>query len=286
MASFRLPFDGKSENITHNGMRFTAACFGKPHRWTLSPFQEPGDASKEPELAERIGQALYSVGATRVFATRPLYANARVIDQNRLNRHIPLPCGVELIRNGDIPADGTTLFPGDASAMSAGGCPRIVVVHDGKMADAHASRDSLIDRNCVLNGVPNSDREHETVVEALLKKVAGNGPYKDVYAWVFFSITARRFVHEHTHEKHGAYNRTLPLYVLKLWDMAARTSMDADETAMYLDVPLLIRAQFAQFGVPWTNVNLKHAYGSADRLYDTRGTDPQARNLVAIVRHA
>jgi len=277
--------------ITHGKVTFTAACFGKPHDWSLNPFQEPGDQSKDWRLAERLGQALSSVGATTVFATRPVHANARIIDRHRLNKHIALPHGVDLVRNGDIPADGTSLYPGEASAMTAGGCPRIVVVCGSAMADAHAGRDSLIDRERVLTGM--KSRRHETVVEALLERVSLESMRKDVHAWVFFSIEARRFVHDGGHDTYGTYNCKLPNHIADHWGMPARIDcVSADDwpypyqnSSMYLDLPRLIRAQFASLGVPSNQVHLEYAYGSSDLLFDTRGPDAKKRNLVTVVRH-
>lgn len=282
-----LPFKGIGRRVEVGRVRFTAAAFGQPHAYTLNHFQKPEDAAREPELALRIAQALVAVGASEVYATRPSTANAKIVERHVLNQNIYIGHGVTLKRNGKKPADGTMLERHHASAMTAGGCPRVVLVHGTKMVDAHAGRDSLLERTDVLRGV--RVRKRASVIDSMFEKldIRCDADAAQVFAFVFYAIKPERFTHETTHHTHGAYNANLPTYITRRWrNSGGQMAFTKDGPVICLDLPMLIRAQLVKLGVPESQIDLSSAYAPDDLLYDTRGENPAARNLVVISRHA
>lgn len=283
-----LPYRGLGKSVKCGSVSFSAAAFGNPYQYSLTLFQKPEDGERNADLALRIATALKSVDATRVYATRPATANAQIIDRQVLKYHIHMGHGVTIIRNHAKPADGTMLERGDASAMTAGGCPRIVLIRKNKMVDAHAGRDSLLDRSDVLRGVRAQGRRHQSVVDAMLAKLDVNSRQDaaEVYAYVFYAIEPRRFSHDTAHELHGVYNGKLPEYILRKWGHdGGAYSFERSLNTIYLDLPKLIKAQLKKRGVLDTQIDLLSAYAPDSLLHDTRGPNPTARNLVVISRH-
>jgi hypothetical protein len=282
-----LPFGGTGRRVEVGPIRFTAAAFGQPYEYTLNHFQKPDDAKREPQLALRIAQALVSVDATEVYATRPSTANAKIVERHVLNQNIYIGHGVTLRRNGKKPADGTMLGRNQASAMTAGGGPRVVLVRGSKMVDAHAGRDSLLERTDVVRSV--RVRKHASVIDSMLEKldVRSDLDAAEVSAYVFYAIKPERFTHETTHHTYGGYNANLPTYIAQRWrNSGGQMTFTKDGTVICLDLPMLIRAQLVKLGVPESQIDLSSAYAPDDLLYDTRGENPSARNLVVISRHA
>src|SRR5690348_10075568 len=118
------------DTVRNGNITYEAICYpaGTPSGdWSLAKLKVPGDEQLNPTEAERLGRVLASHGIKRAFAPRVADSSAIIVPKSELTDVIELPHGVKLFRNARLPADGTTLGPGDAFIMSGGGCPVIVV---------------------------------------------------------------------------------------------------------------------------------------------------------------
>jgi hypothetical protein len=102
--------------------------------------QVPEDAVRHPEIAERVGRALFDRGITDAYAPAVDKMSARIVPKSLLSKVIRLPYGVNLYRNHEVPADGVALGRGHAFIMSGGGCPVVVAAGKNSCIVTHASR--------------------------------------------------------------------------------------------------------------------------------------------------
>ncbi|MDB5225295.1 MAG: hypothetical protein JWL87_247 [Candidatus Adlerbacteria bacterium] len=263
------------------GPTFSAACF-EGRNWSLAPLQKAGDEDKNPDLAMRVGQALHGLGAQYAYAPSPVKFNGKIIYPIAMGETIPLWKSV-LYRNAQAPADGTWLpGPKTAGIFSAGGCSMIAVTLRHEMIFAHAGRDCVIDRERIKTRNHKRGRHHESVVNSIVSALApAQYLRRHLRVWVFYSIKPKDFLHKLADEdpEHLKYN-------VPAADMLPQEYGDAcgwvDEKGIYINVPTIIKAQFAELGVPSEQINLEHAY-LADELPTTRNGG--GRYLAAIVRH-
>jgi hypothetical protein len=269
-------------SIPGTDVSFTTACF-EGSDWSLAPLQYPEDAEKHPDLAHRLRSAMRHLGADRVFAPSPAKFNGQIILPERLNRIINLGHKVLLLRNKDVPADGTFLRSSrDAGIFSAGGCGLLVAAYRGELIFAHAGRDCVLDRERVRSLNRLHSRDRESVVDYILDafKAGSKEELADVHFWPLYSIKPEEFIHEFDHPEHGAYNQAAASYITYRFGADASR---CDERAIYIDIPRIIKRQCIRLGVPEKNICLDHAYLS-DELPHTRKAGG-GRYLVATVRH-
>ncbi len=272
--------------LVHNWFRtadrsvvFSAACF-EGNNWSLKPLQESGDEKKHPELAARLNNALYGIGATTALAPYPAEANGKVVHPPELYKHIKLG-PVYLYRNKERPADATFLpYYKWAGIFSAGGCGVVVISYKNQLMFGHAGRESLLDRTRVKT----EGREHgrskdliDNMLDALKIKA---GEEHLVYAWPLYFIKPEHFAHrfDDPDPDHAVYNRAAAQYLPK--EFAEFGSVDTK--GINIDLSLIAKSQLLRRGVPEENVFLSHSYLD-DALPTTRRGG--GRYLVAVVRH-
>jgi hypothetical protein len=267
--------------IETGAVTLTAACFeGK--EWSLGPLQRPEDVSKSPQLSMQVGAALWGLGVKRAYAPNPTEFNGIIVNPKMLGRYISLPYGVHLLRNQEIPADGTLLRQaGDAGVFSAGGCSVIVATLGNEMLFAHAGRECVLDRTRVLSGGTEKSRWAKSVVDNIVSALTPHHDLRrDLKVWVFYSIKPEDFVHhfDDRNPNHALYNQAAACYLPQEFGEEYGWM---DKYALYIDIPRIIRTQFRTLGV--NQVSLEHAY-LADELPHTRNGG--GRYLVAIVRNS
>ncbi|MBP9711124.1 MAG: hypothetical protein KBD50_02620 [Candidatus Pacebacteria bacterium] len=259
-------------------VQFTAACF-EGSNWSLGPLQEPEDVAKNPDLAERLNNALRGLGATIAMAPNPTAFNGQVISPVDLTRNLKLG-EVHMRCNRSWPADATFLhYYGNAGVFSAGGCGVMVIGYRNQLMFGHAGRESLIDRRCVETEGQDRSRSGDLVDNMLDALDVDIDTAKDVWAWPLFFIKPQDFVHrfDDPDARHAPYNQAAARYL-------PRTFAEfgwIDSEAIYIDLPKIATSQLMKRGVPRNNINLDHAY-LADELPTTRKGG--GRYLVAIVR--
>lgn len=269
--------------------RFTFACYGKRFRgkdavnWSFAPLKKPEDAAANPELCGRLAAVFSALGVRRVFAPSPIKSNARFIPNTLLRTEIPVSRNISLRRNGDEPADATMLCPGEGGAITAGGCCMIIAENGDRCVWGHGSRKGILDPERIRCENPGSWRLHASVVDSMLQAL-GIHTIDRVNVWVYGAIHPTKYPHPLSGQ-YGAFNRAMLSYAIKQWGRLAEESMRIKDGAILLDVPGIIKTQFASYGVPPKNINLRHAYLSDEEAAWLDGAPGKGRNLFAVVGH-
>lgn len=272
-----------NEFVTPAGIRFSSACFQGPgNEWSLSPFQEPQDVSRNSLLARSLSGAMRHLEGDRAYAPSPAQFNGCIIQPSELSKVFVLEPGILMLRNSTVPADGTLLRrSGDVGIFSASGCGVIVAALGTHLLFAHAGRDCVINRKRVL-GEPGA-RQFESVVDSIVDTLIELRGHKsainDIHAWMFYSIKPEDFVHRYDNTTHGVYNRLVGTDLIRRGLGGVRRT----EVGVEIDVPVVVKEQFIQRGVPAGNISLTHGY-LADELPHTR-KEGGGRYLVAVARH-
>lgn len=281
-AEIILPLVCQRIRVPGSRVSFSVGAF-EGNDWSLKPFKNPEDIAENRQLAGRIAGAVRALGGERIFAPYPSTFNAEIVDPKELWKNFPLSQDVAMFRNNEKPADGSFLRQaGDAGVFSAGGCAIIVAVYRQQMIFAHAGRDCVLDRKLIETGGREHGRPRESVVYSIIDAFGLELPseLEQLHAWVFYSIKPEDFPHEFDHPKYKAWNDGAAEYLPK--EFGAKAAL-VDATAVYPDVPQIIKAQFEQIYVREENIHLEHAY-LADELPHTR--KGSGRYLTAVVRHS
>jgi hypothetical protein len=175
------------------------------------------------------------------------------------------------------------LRSGEAGAFSAGGCPLIIAKSGDEFAFAHAGRDCLIDRRRINGTGLQACRLNESVVDTLMRTLGATRNPKSVRVWVYGSLHPSRYPHPLS-GAHADFNKAMCAYVKNEWGESGARSVPVRDGAIYLDLPLLIRAQFEYYGVPPAHIDLQHAYLMGDDAW-LDGAKNAPRNLFVVMRH-
>ncbi len=247
--------------------------------WSLGPLQNRSDVAKHPSLVSALRSVLQEMQVKDAFAPNVALSSARVIGTSLLLR-VPLDHGVVLHRNKTIPADAIFLEPGQAFVMSGAGCPVITATAGKNMIVAHASRDSLIDRDAVMG---NPTDRHMSVVHAIVAALKNRGAKtSDICMTMRFAIPAKFFGHpkNHPNPTYRAYNRALkPFFARQKWQEGIREEGDS----VFLDVQRLFVEQARLEGIH--QAYFTESLKEFPHLAHTRdGKDPLRRNLIVVKR--
>jgi hypothetical protein len=263
--------------------RYTVACF-EGSNWSLAPLQRAGDEKKAPELAGRVSRALRGVGARFAYAPTPVKFNGKLVRPDTLMKERILLGDIALYRNPDAPADGTWLpSRGCAGVFSAGGCSLIVATLGKEMVFAHAGRDCVLDRTRITARNRQTGRHHESIANSVVAQLAPSSFLrKMLHVAVYYSIRPEDFRHDFddANPDHVAYNTAAAQMLPREYGEECGI---VDSRGIGIDVPRIIRAQFAAQGVPKENISLEHAY-LCDELPTTRRGG--GRYLAAVVRNS
>ena len=259
--------------------------------WSLAGFYGEEGLKKKSDLARALFWVFYSMDAERVYAPTPIEFNGKVVKPEIFTTSMTLrgraSGTVEMLRNKEVPADGTILRNvGDAFAISASGCPTGVATYKQHQVVFHAGRDCLLDRVRVDSFDEQEGRPYGSVVTSVMetlkeesREFGGFDPRK-VRAWVYGSIRPEDFTHPLNNAKYGTHNGKMYGYVQNRFGPGCVSIKNND---VHLDLPVLIQRQFMQLGVPGEGVNLKHAY--LPEHFPTTRTNSQ-RYLVVAVRNS
>lgn len=279
--------DGREEEVGAP-LAFTACCFGDHFggygntNWTLGRFYQ--DTYEEDDcLLRQITHVTDIFRSGRVFAPSPALFNAKICSQKDMRGKAPIPLlnGKSVHRNKDCPADGTYLNPGEMGIISAGGCPLIVATCKNRLIFAHAGRDSLIDRKLIQSGVPG--RERESVVDSIVEQFAEDIDFWSIHVYVYFALNPWVLSHPLNSPEYGTFNQKMFDYVGKKWKEGCAT---IEEGAVHLDLPLLIRRQFEQQGLPPLNIHTNFdRIDESPHFHHTRAELKNHRNLLVVARH-
>lgn len=128
-------------------------------QWSLANFYCQDDADAQPELAARLGQVLTERGIKRAYApsvaTRSsdgtVTHSIDIVDREDLSTRILLPGDSQMFRNKSLPGGGVAIRRGEAMVMSGAGCPPHMLAGKGFCIGMHVSRDTLVDRNLLVD---------------------------------------------------------------------------------------------------------------------------------------
>jgi hypothetical protein len=273
-----LKFHGGYHDVEYDALCIPA--ISPEGNWSLKNLQVPEDAVRHPEIAERVGRALFDRGITDAYAPAVDKMSARIVPKSLLSKVIRLPYGVNLYRNHEVPADGVALGRGHAFIMSGGGCPVVVAAGKNSCIVTHASRDSLLDRNHIRKtGEP---RDYASVIRAIIGWSAKYGNIKPGQLSLrgFFTIPTADFSHPPDDPVWGEDNILLAEFIRKQWSAPVISGPD-----LCLSIPELIMAQAAEgrFGP----TGMERELPSSGAFGYTRHSDEAmrtVRNLVIVHR--
>jgi copper oxidase (laccase) domain-containing protein len=271
------PLVSNTIQVPGSDLSFLAACF-EGNDWTLGSLYSQQQVRENRPFANKLAAALYSIGVKRAYAPTPIQFNARIIKPGNLQQMLVLGEKLYMLRNEASPADGTLLYnKGDAVAVSAAGCGWIVVSNGDVIIAAHAGRESLLDRKCVLTRGKERDRATGVVENAI---AALECSPTDIHVWPMNFIKPEHFYHRRDDAKYGDYNTAARDYLPKKY--SARGAV-TDQHGVYINLPGIAFEQAFRCGVPEDNIHLVHQYLS-DELPHTRKDGGKGRYLAAIVR--
>lgn len=261
---------------------------GGERNWTLLPFQKTGDGVRNFEKADAISKIARTLGASNILAPTPTKFNGKVCASAELTVRIRLPCGVTLLRNPKVFAEGCELRVGDAICWSLGGCMVIVFVYRSRVFAVHAGMLSLMDKKLIMTGNLDPDRSHFSVVHAVLAQLGCDVVCEEVHARILFPIGKEALVNHLQHAEHGAFNRAMLRYAKMHWVPYDGGCVDLRGNNMHVDIARIARAQLIQAGVPTKNIWIDDVpVDERAGAHHTRHEDPARRlmrNLAMVKR--
>lgn len=186
---------------------------------------------------------------------------------------------------GGVYADGCFIHPHQAFGIVSADCATIVI-HDGSgefLIAAHAGRDSVIDREAILTGVPS--REHFGVVHTVVSCAKEIGiRVRSLHLGVFGGIRSN-FLHNPQHSVHGPFNQAFIKWCRNA-EGAVRNSRTGD-----IDMYCVIQSVAVQLGIPRSNIAFDdidtgngEVCGVTPRWASHRHGRPLTRNLALVSR--
>jgi hypothetical protein len=257
--------------------------------WTTTPLQAPKDGSGAVcSLTRHLPRIAEELGVSNILAPSAADFNARICTQKDLRVKIPVG-PVTLLRG--IRADGCLLERLQAYLVTPAGCadttmwtPSKKKGYTGRVGTAHTGLRSII------NYPQTRPDETRSVVQTLLRAVAGNNRAlrKETRVHIALSIAPQEFTHPWSDRQRGKKNRNLCRQIVKEW---GKECLVGDEEAGQIDVPEITKRQCLSLGVPEENVTCGVSattfnLNGAKLLYSTRGSHPNRRNALLVVRYA
>ncbi len=221
-------------------------------------------------------------GINTLLLPNPTESNACIL---KLGESIPSDRITDMSVHADMYADGAVIDKGEAFAITSADCPTIVVYGRDKagklfVCAAHASRESLLDRESILHGY--KFRADFSVVYSALNRLYEYGVCVDsVHMHIYCGIRSG-FTHPQSGgNRYSLYNRNLINYCNSL-----SSNIVLDEDSGEIDLYALIRAQAVDMGVPEQSVIFDDMDTYTDSLWASNRRDPgtSKRNLVIVSR--
>ena len=176
--------------------------------------------------------------------------------------------------------DSVVLLPGTAAWIKTADCLTIVARHksNGLMAVAHASRESLFDRQRLSGG---ERRRYESVVNGIVDNL-GNKPRK-LEVWIGFGIGPAHFEHRFIDPKYGKWNRQMIDFFFTTYGPDV---VFGDLAKGRLDLRALARSQFKLLGVPDDAITTDEVDTASDPNYfSRRAGDPTGHNNIFVINN-
>lgn len=282
----------KGESVAYEvACRPARAEDGVVRNWTLKQLDDA-------PFKERLAGAFDGHQPARIFAPTVDRMSGIVLPQARFTSFFPLNRlqevrrpGFELGSDARVPCDSTDLQPHDAFAMSAGGCPLIVLSGTSYREGikpvclaAHAGRDSLIDHKFLQYGL--KSRDHFSIVDAMV--AFGRKRFvdpEDMTLRSFFAIPWQRFPHDARQKEHRRRNARAQWHFREESDVFR---IEPSTKKHCLDLSRVIWWQARRAGVGSIETGVHTLPIDGDYAYTTH-TNPELsgamRNLVTVVRH-
>lgn len=273
---------GALEETIFNGT-ITARVFGRFYHgvevdWTFRDLNKPSDAANESDIVRLLPEVARSLRVQRILAPKPIEQNGRVALRSELTTSIKLG-GIEVLR-GAL-ADGCLIEPGEAFAISVGGCAVLLAWrNDGnpRVVAVHAGRDSVVP--------PSEQASHQG---SPISAARALGLTRDtahlLRGRVILPIDPEIFDHPENHPEYGHVNRQRTSRLIRDYGTSV---ISGDQRDGCINLAELIRRQLEWFGVPPEHISVGASTAAfPGRVYTTRETDPQVRsrrNLVIIAR--
>lgn len=256
-------------------------CFGAGHGdWALKGWTREEVEAGNPGITGKLDRLMRDHRVGRLYLPSPKEFNAKVVSPDMLRSAWP---GNTVFRG--VFADGVLLSKiGEACAIASADCPTIVGRSPSTLlvAAAHAGRDSLYDKDALLNG--QEPRPHASVVHALADVL---GP--DLHAHVACGIAPEGFLHPADDERYGGTNVRRAAHLRSRWGEACAP----DRPSGPIDLHALITAQFEERGIPRDRLSRDRVDTHGDRAADGhpiwqshRRDKGGKRNLVLVIRRS
>lgn len=213
--------------------------------------------------------------------------NAKVVSQSSPIFSDPIRSAETILHFGTN-ADGVWLEPNTAFFVASGDCPTfIAMLPDGRVAAAHAGRDSLIDRESLRGG---KARENESVVLAILKGVKSDRHL--VRTALICGIGPANFIHPNSDLRDPEHfkNHSLVRGIAGRWGPQC---INSPETLGPINLPVIVESQILSLGIPVGSNAFFHdgvdTFGDkgpdGEHLFHSvRRKSGEARNGVLVIR--
>jgi hypothetical protein len=244
--------------------------------WTFSNLVEPEDAEKNSPLTRHLPTIAQELGIKTFLVPSPVKFNGLMLPEESLTDHIRLRHGIVVKRNQYAPADGILLKPGQAYAVSTGGCAMLV----GWRTDPKTYR-------LLRVGVA-----HAGLV-SILNDVGGNlcaalgGEPEDLHFSIEFAISADVLTYTWDDPKWGRYNEALCSFIERHFGSSSVPGWyeRLRRRNGHVSTAEMLRTQLKGLGVSSTRIQVGSPTGHDPQFYTTRDGSNK-RNLFIVARYA
>jgi len=266
-----------------------ALNYGLPE-WSLQtrPDQENVGEQFPIAIATGLRKAFDRVGVHRAYAPKIIPKGVEIIDARALKMQINLGAGRFLYRSCPVSADavkagGMFLDKGCTLIMNTNDFPIVVATAKEHMIIAHATCDSLIDREGVATRRPT--RRHSSIVHAIVeafieKKITP----REIEMHMLFSIPKEKC-------KYALNNSGLAEFISN-W---CPEGVEKRKEGIFLDLEKIFLSQAHMMGIGIQNIHIRNPivnHPAISHAFDGKknpsidGRETKRKNLVVIKRYA
>lgn len=247
---------------------------GKPENWKIDPFEKSGLYIPLVEILDKHGWH------GKLFCPKPTAFNAKLAEPEEFQKEHHID-GHHILY-GPL-ADGMMIPPGTTLRLTSGDCATIVVTHQKEdiVVAAHSGFKCLVDQDHVVEGKEGEERP--SVVDSIMRRIKRYNPgirLDGLEIEILASISGRNFLYPPWHKTMGENNRKILKYLrtkYRSWPAIV------NEVTGGIDVPTIIKAEFARHNVPQKCITHDggDTYEDPEHLWSNRRGDKE-RNLILI----
>ena len=269
---------------THLCLGLSVNVLGKPLDMRLGELSHPRDmiSAEVRKVYLELSRHLRSFGVKRCLLPKVNELNAVFggIESHVFDLEFSTSGSVPVYKNNNS-IDAFTLPAGYSCLMRSADCPTLILFNEEHpiVVVAHCSRDSLICRQELLNGV--KDRQHFSVIQPTVNVFKKLGvPADDIHAHISCGIAGEYFRHKPDDRQYGKYNRALSSLIANLYGAKCFHGPPQDGCIKLHEV---IRAQLSIYGI--SNVTHDQLDTFSDQRLHSNRAGGIGRNGVLVINN-